>query len=138
YLVEQLEAKFEATHLATEWLSGRVEELRERVQASERAVEEFRQSAGLVEGKGVTVAAQQMSELNTQLILARTQRAEAEARLRQVQALLESTGGSETAGEGVSWPPTRPLRGQGGDEQRRAAALATGSGTKPTPTSNHA
>lgn len=130
YLVEQLEAKFEATHLATEWLSGRVEELRERVQASERAVEEFRQSAGLVEGKGVTVAAQQMSELNTQLILARTQRAEAEARLRQVQALLESTGGSESAAEVLSSPLIQRLREQEAEVQRRAAELATEYGPK--------
>src|SRR3546814_14571529 len=74
YLVEQLEAKYEATRLATTWLNERVAELREKVVASERAVEAFRQQAGLIEGKGVTVASQQVSELSTQLILARGER----------------------------------------------------------------
>lgn len=130
YLVEQLEAKFEATQLATQWLSERVGELREKVQASERAVEEFRAGAGLVEGNGMTVAAQQMSELNTQLILARTQRAEAEARLRQVQSLLNSTGRSESAAEVLSSPLIQRLREQEAEVQRRAAELATEYGPK--------
>ena len=60
----------EALGVSRAAISGRVAELRERVVESEQAVEAFRQQAGLIEGKGVTVASQQVSELNTQLILA--------------------------------------------------------------------
>jgi polysaccharide biosynthesis transport protein len=55
YLVSQLEAKFEATQRANEWLSGRLAELREAVNQAERAVEEFRQQSGLIQGKDATL-----------------------------------------------------------------------------------
>ena len=81
YIAAQLEAKFEATRRASAWLNGRVAALRGSVRDAERAVEEYRRASGLLEGKGVTIASQQVSELNTQLILAGARRAEAVARL---------------------------------------------------------
>jgi len=130
YLVEQLEAKYEATRLATTWLNERVAELRERVVESEQAVEAFRQQAGLIEGKGVTVASQQVSELNTQLILARGERAEAEARLRQVQSLVSSRGGTESAAEVLRSPLIQRLKEQEAEVLRRAADLSQQYGVK--------
>ena len=130
YLVEQLEAKYEATRRATEWLNERTAELRERVRASEDAVEAFRRQAGLIEGRGGTLATQQVAELNTQLILARTTRAEAEARLRQVQSLLGGQGGVESAAEVLSSPLIVRLKEQEAEIMRRAAELATQYGPK--------
>ncbi|HXH25508.1 MAG TPA: GumC family protein, partial [Vicinamibacterales bacterium] len=130
YLVEQLEAKYEATRLATEWLNDRTAELRDKVKASEDAVEAFRRQAGLIEGKGVTLASQQVAELNTQLILARTARAEAEARLRQVQSLLGGAGGVDSAAEVLSSPLIVRLKEQEAEIMRRAAELATQYGPK--------
>ncbi|MFN4090600.1 MAG: GumC family protein [Alphaproteobacteria bacterium] len=124
YLVEQLEAKYEATRLATTWLNERVGELRERVVEAEQAVEAFRQQAGLIEGKGVTVASQQVSELNTQLILARGERAEAEARLRQVQTLVAGRSGIESAAEVLRSPLIQRLKEQEAEVLRRAADLS--------------
>ncbi|HEB79616.1 MAG TPA: hypothetical protein ENI79_03980, partial [Rhodospirillales bacterium] len=93
YIVEQLEAKFEATKRASKWLQKRVTKLRNKVQDSERAVEVFRKESGLLAGFLGTLTSQQVSELNTQLILARTARAEADARLLQVKELISSVGG---------------------------------------------
>ena len=87
YIISQLEAKFEATRRANEWLSGRLAELREVVNQAERAVEEFRQESGLIQGQGATLKSQEISELNAQLVVERTKGAEAEARLRQVERL---------------------------------------------------
>lgn len=125
YLLEQLEAKFEATKRATEWLSERTRELRGQVEASERAVEAYRQQHGLVRSGNTTVTGQQMSEINTQLILARTQTAEAGARLRQVRALLDSEGGVESAAEVLASPLIQRLRERETDVARRAAEMAT-------------
>ncbi len=86
YLTAQLEDKYEATQRATAWLNDRLAELRKKVSDSEAAVEQYRAASGLVQGKDATLSAEQLSELNTQLIMARTQRAEMEAKLRQVQA----------------------------------------------------
>lgn len=130
YLLEQLEAKYDATRLATNWLNERVADLREKVLASEQAVETFREQAGLIEGKGVTVASQQVSELNTQLILARSQRAEAEARLRQVQSLVGSGGAMESAAEVLRSPLIQRLKEQEAEVLRRAADLSQQYGAK--------
>ena len=130
YLVEQLEAKYEATRLATEWLTDRTAEMREKVKASEDAVEAYRRQAGLIEGKGVTLASQQVAELNTQLILARSARAEAEARLRQVQAMMADSGSPKSVAEVLAAPTIVKLKEQEAEVTRRAAELASQYGPK--------
>ncbi len=124
YIVEQLEAKFEATQRATKWLSDRVSELRAKVKASERAVEAFRKKSGLLAGQSGTLTSQQVSELNTQLILARTAGAEADARLRQVRELVSSTGGGETTAEVLDSLLIQRLREQEAVVERKAAELS--------------
>ena len=130
YLLEQLEAKFEATRRGTEWLNERVADLRKTVEVSERAVELFREKTGLIRGTDMTVTSQQISEINTQLILARAQRAEAEARLQQVERLVSSPGGVESASEVLSSPLIQRLREQEAEVQRRAAELASEYGVR--------
>lgn len=127
YLVEQLEAKFEATRRATDWLNERVLDLRRQVEASEQAVEEYRRQHGLMRGRGkdTTVTEQQISEISTQLILARTKTAEAGARLRQVRTLVKSDGGVDSAAEVLASPLIQRLREQETDVARRAAEMAT-------------
>lgn len=130
YIVDQLEAKFEATKRATEWLNERVSKLKQAVSESEQAVENYRKQSGLLRGRGVTLATQQISELNTQLIVARTQRAEAEARLSQVQNLLKTRGGVNSAAEVLSSPLIQKLRGEESLTLRRAAELSQEFGNK--------
>ena len=125
YLLEQLEAKFEATRRATDWLNERVAELRRQVVASERAVEEHRQKHDLIQGTDTTVTEQQISEINTQLILATTKTAEAGARLRQVRSLVKSEGGVDSAAEVLASPLIQRLRERETDVARRAAEMAT-------------
>ena len=130
YIVEQLEAKFEATRRATEWLNDRLTGLRNSVRQSEQAVEQYRRTSGLVEGKGVTLASQQATELNSQLILARSKRAEAQARLRQVENLMRSSSSVESVAEVLNSPLIQQLRGQEADIQRKAAELSQEFGRK--------
>ncbi|MDE1173255.1 MAG: Wzz/FepE/Etk N-terminal domain-containing protein [Parvibaculaceae bacterium] len=47
YLTDQLEAKFDATQKANDWLSQRLDSLRQQVEASDRAVEIYRSSNDL-------------------------------------------------------------------------------------------
>jgi capsular exopolysaccharide synthesis family protein len=125
YIVAQLEAKFDATQRAAAWLSDRIEELRTQVKASEQAVEKYRAKAGLVQaGGGTTMATEQLSELNTQHILARTQRAEAEARLRQVQSAVNGGGGVDSVTEVLSSPLIQQLRQQQSEIERRLADMS--------------
>lgn len=110
YLTQQLEDKFEATQRASVWLNQRLTELRKKVSDSEQAVETYRASAGLTQGRDSTLSAQQLSEINTQLIMARTQRAEVESKLRQVQGL--SANNLDTASDVLQSPTIQKLREQ--------------------------
>jgi len=125
YVLEQLEAKFEGTRRATSWLNERINILREKVETSETAIERFRQKSGLLQTKETTVVAQQLSELNTQLILAKAARAEAEARLNQLQTLINGPDGVESAGDVLRSELIQSLRASEADIQRKLAELST-------------
>ncbi len=109
YIVDQLEAKFEATRRTTSWLNDKIAGLRDKVDASERAIEAFRKEAGLLQGTSGPLITQQISELSAQLILAGAQRAEAEARLGQVQGLIRSAGGAGSAADVLDSPIVQSL-----------------------------
>jgi succinoglycan biosynthesis transport protein ExoP len=97
YVVDQLEAKYEATRRATEWLNERLTDLREKVSASERLVEAFKKETGLVGETSSSVVAQQLTELNTQLILASAKRTEVEARYKRLREMIASSNVDSTA-----------------------------------------
>jgi uncharacterized protein involved in exopolysaccharide biosynthesis/Mrp family chromosome partitioning ATPase len=93
YIGWQRTAKIAQTKDATAWLSAQIEVLRQRVAESEAAAEKFRASEGLYAGSNnVTLNAQQLSELNSQLILAAAQTWEAEARARLIKQMLADNG----------------------------------------------
>ena len=123
YIVSQLEAKFEATQRANEWLSGRLAELREAVMQSEWAVEAFRQQSGLIQGKDATLKTQEISELNAQLVVEGIKRAEAEARLRQVEQLLNGSDGAQAVSKVLQSPLVQSLREQQAEVDRKVAEL---------------
>ena len=130
YIVEQLEGKFEATRRATAWLNERIGDLRESVAVSEEAVEDFRRKSGLIKGRSVNLTSEQASELNTQLILASTSRAEAEARLAQARKLMASPGRGASTTEVLNSPLIQSLKQQQAEVERRAAELSVEHGEK--------
>lgn len=105
YILEQREAKFEATRRAAAWLLERVVLLREKVAESERSVEHFQQESGL--DRDASLLAEQISGLNVQLTKAQADRAEAEGRLSQVKRLANSP---KAAAEILSSPIIETLR----------------------------
>ena len=91
YIDDQLEAKFQAARRAGVWLQDRLRELREQSLTAERAVVEFKAKNNIVSTGGTDkrlVDQQQVSELNSQLVIARAKEAEARARLDRIQAVL--------------------------------------------------
>lgn len=93
YIVDQLEAKYQATRRASVWLQDRIKELRDQVSTAERAVVEFKTKHNIVSTGGSDkrlVGEQQVAELNSQLVIARAQSAEARARLDRIDAVLKA------------------------------------------------
>lgn len=130
YLNDQLEAKFEATRRANEWLSTRLAELQEQVRISESAVQAFREQNNLIQAKGATISGQQLSELNSQLVIARTERSQAEARLRSAQRAAASPDSVESSVEAIASPLIQRLREQESQVRRREAELSNRYGAR--------
>jgi polysaccharide biosynthesis transport protein len=81
YVVDQLDARLDSAKRASGWLSDRLVELRGQLRDSEEAVTKFREEHGLTRsGPTVALNDQQLSDLNTKLIAARTDAAEKKAR----------------------------------------------------------
>jgi exopolysaccharide transport family protein len=125
YILDQLEAKFDATRQANEWLSRRLGELRQQVRDSERAVEIFRSEQGLESSSGVTVSEQQLSELNAQLILARTALAEARAKYERARQIRASGGSIESMADVVQSGTISNLRQKQAELARELANLSS-------------
>jgi len=73
YIVDQLDAKLDATRAATSWLSDRVEELRIRVQTAEEAVESAREQLSEDAGQGLALTEQQLQAANAARAAARNE-----------------------------------------------------------------
>lgn len=125
YLVDQLDAKYEAARRATQWLTEKIAALRVDVTDKEQAVAQYRRQAGLLVGTdGNTLISQQISELSAQLIVARTARAEADAKLSQVRRLVQVQGGAGAAADVLGSPIIQALVEQESTVKREVAALA--------------
>ena len=126
FVVDQLEARFESAKRASGWLSDRLVELRQQLQESEEAVVAFRSKHGLTRsGPTVALNDQQLAELNSKLIAARTDAAEKKTRvdfLEQVTAgrkSLDSVPDSFQSNSSVMGP----LRAKLADASQRSADL---------------
>ena len=89
YETQQLEAKYQTARRAGTWLQDRLNELHMQSFEAEQAVVNFKRANNIVQsGKGLLMNEQQVSEVNTQLILARAATAEAKARLDRIHEVM--------------------------------------------------
>jgi uncharacterized protein involved in exopolysaccharide biosynthesis len=112
------------------WLNDRVDALRKEVKDADHAVEKFRFESGLLQGiRGERLSDQQISDLSSQLMLARSRRADSEARLSQVRNLARADGMASLA-EVVNSPLISTLITQEAEVKRRMAQLSQEYGSR--------
>ena len=87
YILDQLEAKYEATRRAGVWLQERIQELQQQAGTAERAVLDFKKANNIVDTGGRLIGEQQLAELNSQIVLARASTAETRARLTRISEI---------------------------------------------------
>lgn len=89
YIETDLEARMAMTQKASVWLRERMGELRAKVDASEKALQDFRDRERIVDVKGVAMsgASRQLEEFTRSLVEARQKRAEAETAYNMVQQI---------------------------------------------------
>lgn len=115
YLASHVAIKAEATSKANAWLAQRVEELRGQVSEAERAVQAYRVEHKLNRLPGVdapSMFGQQLAEMSAQLVSARAERAQAEARLSQAQELARTRASMESVPEVLASSTIQRLREQ--------------------------
>ena len=128
YVVDQLNARYDAAKTAANWLAQRMEGMREQVKQSEEAVAGFRREHGLVttssEGK-LTINEQQLSELNGKLVTARAETAARRAAYEQAVEVQQHGGSLQTVSEVVRSPVISQLRNQQAVAAQKIAELSS-------------
>jgi len=94
YIVADLEARGETTRRSMSFLKDQAEDLKAKLNESERALQAFREQEKIVVEKGVSVsgAIRQLEELQTSLDDARRKRLDAEALYNQVNIARQGSG----------------------------------------------
>lgn len=86
YILNQLEVKFEATEQATTWLTERVTELQQQLEAAEAEVKAFSASTDLVSPETLSALENQLKDIRDRSESTRGLKEAAEARLARLQA----------------------------------------------------
>jgi polysaccharide biosynthesis transport protein len=124
YLDEQTAARAVAARRATDSLSSRLGELRERVRNAEEQVERYKREHNIVGPTGRLVDEQQLTELNNQLTIAKARTAEAKARYEQSLRVQRSGADAGATSEAVQSNTIGRLREQYAAIARQEANLA--------------
>jgi uncharacterized protein involved in exopolysaccharide biosynthesis len=124
YLDEQTAARAEAARRATDSLSSRLGELRERVRNAEEQVERYKREHNIVGPTGRLVDEQQLSELNNQLTIAKARTADAKARYEQSLRVQRAGTDAGATSEAVQSNTIGRLREQYATIARQEANLA--------------
>lgn len=112
YFRELVRSKSETTKTAAGWLNAQLDDLKSRVVASDRAVEEYRGEHNLTVAKGETVNSQQITDLNGKLIEARAEAAEARAKYDQAVDIARTKSDPGSLAEALSSDTIAGLRTQ--------------------------
>ena len=89
FIESDLEARYQMTQKASDWLSERLRGLRQKVDASEKALQQYREKERIVDAKGLTQsgATRQLEDLTKALVDARQRRNEAENKYNQIRGM---------------------------------------------------
>ena len=91
YLAMQQSAKQDQTRAAGNWLAVEIDKMRKKVEEAEAKVEEYRVKSNLFVGSNnSSLPNQQLTEINSQISAARGQKADLEARARQLRDQVRS------------------------------------------------
>jgi polysaccharide biosynthesis transport protein len=90
YIFDQMNAKYQASRSAGDWLQERLQNLRDQAAAAERAVVQFKAKNNIVSAGGTLMSEQQLGDTSAALSKARAQVANLQARLERMDAVRQS------------------------------------------------
>lgn len=130
YLEDQTAVRSEAAQRATTALTGRLEELRNRLRIAEEKAEKYKEANNIVGVGGRSLSEEQLSLNNTQLVAARTRATEAKAKYDQITATRASSIEAGAIPEAVASNTMTALRAQLGAALAREADLVSSLGAR--------
>ena len=125
YIGQSMEFRFSESKDAADWLSDRLTEQRQAVQASEAALQAYRERNGAVSvaDSASNIVVQRLTDLNSALTKAKTERINKEALYNQLKSA-EASGTLDTFPAVLSNDYIQKLRSDLSDLQRQQAQLA--------------
>ncbi|HEY5278444.1 MAG TPA: AAA family ATPase [Pseudolabrys sp.] len=125
YLAELVKAKSDSVKVAAGWMDEQLAQIKSRVHDADKGVEDYRAQHQLVMTQGVTVNDQQIADLNTQLIQARAEAAQAKAKYEQVAQIAKDHVDAGSLPEALTSETIARLRGQYADLTKNVADLSS-------------
>ena len=125
YIEQNLEFKFLSSKEASDWLGERLAEQRKQVEASEQAVQRYREqtdAVSLEEKQNIVV--QKLSDLNSAVTRAKTERIQKEAAYNQIRTLQNDRAALDTFPAILSNGFIQQQKGELADLQRQQAQLS--------------
>jgi polysaccharide biosynthesis transport protein len=128
YIEDQLQAKFDATRRASEWLEQRIGELRKQASDAYKAVQDFKSDNGIIIGvEGKLASEVELDQLGVALAKARADTSQARAKLDRISRVLEQRSDKENnfnipdpvVTDALSNPVITKLRQQFLDDQNK-------------------
>ena len=144
YIEDQLQAKFEATRRASEWLEQRIGELRKQASDAYKAVQDFKSENSIIIGVDGKLASEvELDQLGIALAKARADTSQARAKLDRISRVLEQRSDKETFNipdpivtDALSNPVITKLRQQFLDDQNKESEWSARYGSDHTAARN--
>ncbi|RDJ26806.1 hypothetical protein DWF00_01095 [Bosea caraganae] len=130
YLEDQAAVRSEAANRATEALTSRLEELRNRLRTAEEKAEKYKEANNIVGAGGKTIGEEQLALNNAQLVALRTRVTEAKAKYDQTRAVNSSSIEAGSVPEAVASNTMTALRSQLGAALNKEADLLASLGAR--------
>lgn len=130
YLDDQASVRAEAAQRATGALTGRLEELRNRLRIAEEKAEKYKEANSLVGAGGKSIGEEQLALNNAQLVALRTRVSEAKAKYDQTLATRASSIEAGAIPEAVASNTMTALRSQLGAALSKEADLLASLGSR--------
>ena len=125
FIESDLDARVAMTQKAGSWLTERMGDLRVKLDASEKVLQEYRERERIVDVKGVAMsgASKALEQATTDLVSVRTKRAEAESLFNQVKAARQgrAAGGYESIPAVLRHPTVQRLKELEAEAERKLA-----------------
>jgi polysaccharide biosynthesis transport protein len=123
YVQERFKGRLDQVRQTAQLLKEQLSSTQRELTDSEKKIEDFRRSSGLIGGRNSTALSQQLAQLKAQLIVAQTASAEAETRANQAQNAVRS-GSADDFQQMLSNGIVLGLRQNIGDLERQQEELS--------------